>query len=163
LRPATRCDCWFEGSVNSARRRKREVAQRPTSHQGDRAASKPFSSRFGEQPVADAGSAHAAQIQEDMADTASGCVADREGRGLSSIPSAAVQLKKLLSGHGRAAEGADHSRVMDTSLDRWEISLLRQPQADKAVAEWRVRNRKRGDEDGSRSSVLRGSVTAGKT
>jgi hypothetical protein len=97
---------------------------------------------------------HAAQIHEDMTDTASAGVADREGRCLASIPSAAIQLKQLLGGHRRATERADHIGVMDTSLDRREILLLGRPQADEAVAKWWIRNRERGDDDRNGSVFL---------
>jgi hypothetical protein len=70
---------------------------------------------------------HAAEIHEDMTDTASAGVADRERRCLVSIPSAAIQIEQLLGGHRRAAEGANHVGVVDASLDRREIPLLRQP------------------------------------
>jgi hypothetical protein len=63
------------------------------------------------------------------------------------VPAAAVQLEQLLGGHGRASEGAHHVGVVDTALDRPEISLLGRSQSDDAVAKRWIRTRERGGEE----------------
>jgi hypothetical protein len=109
-------------------------------------AGQPFPSRFREQPIADAASAHSAHIHEDVTDAASAGVTDRKGSCLASIPSTAVQLKQLLAGHCRTTERTHHVGVLKTSLDRMNVSFLGWPKADEAVAKGWIRNRERDDD-----------------